>query len=802
MKHAESRHEHTKTSAEDAVSSSIHYGIMGLALGLFCTLLIWQTFQDRPAAFDLRFNPFAILSSVSLISSLVAFGFIVRIKRRTTTLMWFSAFLLSIIMWAAGEVMTRLSATPEAAVIWAGTTTPGSVFMPVTLYMFVLTYTNSKHSLGPVTLPALLGVASVLTYIDQHANLLTNYDPAHFTATPWGYVTSAGPAFALVTLWAVFLPAAAIGHLYRFKRRTFDPTLRKQASLFIMAIIIPLIGGALTDGILPLFNPKLLPPLSVLLLTVMGVTITFGIIRYRFFSFTPGTIADQILDTMNEAVIGLQPNLHISYVNTGAEQLFGLSAAKLMDMQISDFLEQPMKPAALREELHKAMGNKDLAIIEEVRLRIANRPSIVTTKASITRLKDDNQPYGYLVVMTDITTLADAATIIEHQVEERTRQLHEAQAKLRASIEALTLGFALVDEHNNLVVQNKALESIFDLSKPVSTIGQLDEKLSGFDLASYCEAVRKKGDSNEVKEVGMGPKVLHIFIAPVKVTERGKAATIGSVILVQDITEEKVLTRSKDEFFSIASHELRTPLTAIRGNASIMLDYYKDVLDKDPAFREMVTDIHTSSVRLIEIVSDFLDVSRIEQGKMVFRFEPVQVDKIIELIFYEMHGLIQEKSIKLGTNTMTLGKLPAVWADKQRVTQVLYNLIGNAVKFTDKGGVSLEVTHDARMLYLRVADTGRGIAVENQKLLFHKFQQASDSLLTRDTTRGTGLGLYISRLIAKSMKGSLKLEKSEEGVGSTFVLAIPIASKRQVSSVPPAQSTGEIDAAAGAEQSS
>src|SRR5213075_2929978 len=103
--------------------------------------------------------------------------------------------------------------------------------------------------------------------------------------------------------------------------------------------------------------------------------------------------------------------------------------------------------------------------------------------------------------------------------------------------------------------------------------------------------------------------------------KEGKTEAIGTAILVEDVTEERVMARSKDEFFSIASHELRTPLTAIRGNTSLIQQYYKAQL-KDGQLNEMVGDIHESSLRLIEIVNDFLDASRLEQGKMQFHPEP------------------------------------------------------------------------------------------------------------------------------------------------------------------------------------
>ena len=262
---------------------------------------------------------------------------------------------------------------------------------------------------------------------------------------------------------------------------------------------------------------------------------------------------------------------------------------------------------------------------------------------------------------------------------------------------------------------------------------------------------------------------------------------IGTVVLVEDITEQKVMERSKDEFFSIASHELRTPLTSIKGNASMILDFYKDAI-KDPQLKEMIVDVHESSVRLIEIVNDFLDTSRLEQGKMKFEYEEVSLEEVLESVAYEMKTVLDEKKIYLKLDKLTLDHLPKVWVDKNRLKQVVYNLVGNAAKFTEEGGVSISTelvgqpggqatAQQPEHVKVTIADTGRGMPIEAQKLLFHKFQQAGGSLITRDTTRGTGLGLYISKMIIESMGGTIALDSSEEGTGSSFSFSVPIATE-------------------------
>jgi two-component system sensor histidine kinase EvgS len=250
-------------------------------------------------------------------------------------------------------------------------------------------------------------------------------------------------------------------------------------------------------------------------------------------------------------------------------------------------------------------------------------------------------------------------------------------------------------------------------------------------------------------------------------------------MLLEDITEAKLLERSRDEFFSIASHELRTPLTAIRGNASIINDYYLDAMD-NKELRSLIGDIHESSVRLIAIVNDFLEASRLEQGKMVFQLAPFSIDDVIREVVHDMKHLLAEKQINLVFASDETTEPLTVWADAERTKQIIYNLVGNAEKFTHHGSITIHIEPTPHTVKILVSDTGSGISPENQHLLFHKFQQASNSLWTRDSSKGTGLGLYISKLLAESMDGHMQLECSELGQGSTFSFTLPLATSRQL----------------------
>lgn len=365
---------------------------------------------------------------------------------------------------------------------------------------------------------------------------------------------------------------------------------------------------------------------------------------------------------------------------------------------------------------------------------------------------------------------------LEQDALDYVRKLKEDESRFIASINSLPLGFIIVDVKSNILIKNQAVDKILGLTEMEGNIllkgdiEAIEGKLKGFyDLKTKWELSLKARKAIVEKTVAFGAKFLRLFIAPV-ITEAKES--IGVVILLEDITEAKVLERSKDEFFSIASHELRTPLTAIKGNTTMIRDYYAEAI-KDPELKTMIDDIHESSVRLIGMVNDFLDVSRLEQGKMVFKNGEFDLSALITATVKELETLATEKKIFLKLEPPK-EKLPAVFADKDKVKQVLANLIGNSIKFTEKGGVTINLSLANNFLKTSVIDTGRGIPPENQALLFRKFQQAGSSLFTRDTTKGTGLGLYISKLIIEGMGGTIGIEQSATDKGSTFIFTLPI----------------------------
>ena len=369
---------------------------------------------------------------------------------------------------------------------------------------------------------------------------------------------------------------------------------------------------------------------------------------------------------------------------------------------------------------------------------------------------------------------------VELKVAERTAELQETQAQLEASIRALSFGFALINPKREIVIHNQVLEEVVGITIPkeVDQTKNSFQKLNDYfapaiNLADQIEQIAKQRIRIE-RQISLGANFYRLLILPILTAgEDIKTATsLGTVLVVEDITDAKAQERSRDEFFSIASHELRTPLTAIKGNSSMILTYFTEQI-KDPQLHQMIADMHESSVRLIDIVNDFLSASRLEQGKMMFKAEPYDVNALAENVVHEYRQAASDGSVQLLFKGTPQNLTPVI-GDSERVRQILTNLVSNAIKFTPKGSITLEVAAESKLIKINVTDTGRGIPTESQHLLFRKFQQASNNILTRDTTKGTGLGLYISQLLAENMKGRLYLAHTEIDKGTTFTLELPL----------------------------
>ncbi len=286
-----------------------------------------------------------------------------------------------------------------------------------------------------------------------------------------------------------------------------------------------------------------------------------------------------------------------------------------------------------------------------------------------------------------------------------------------------------------------------------------DKVIGAIDLQSIH---RDAFDENELK-------VLQILADQVAVAvDNAQAYELSQ----QAIEELREIDRVKGQFLANMSHELRTPLNSVIGFSRVILKGIDGPINETQ--EQDITAIYNSGMHLLNMINEILDLSKIEAGKMELQIDDVNISDVINSAITNTTGLIKDKPIELIQKVPA--NLPVVRADEIRLSQVIINLISNAVKFTEKGSVTVEAAlqnnaQNKPEVIVTVTDTGIGISAEDQVKLFQRFSQVDDSPTRK--TGGTGLGLSICRSLIELHGGKIGLLRSEVGKGSVFYFTIP-----------------------------
>jgi signal transduction histidine kinase len=270
-----------------------------------------------------------------------------------------------------------------------------------------------------------------------------------------------------------------------------------------------------------------------------------------------------------------------------------------------------------------------------------------------------------------------------------------------------------------------------------------------------------------------------IFLVEKKLTEKileffnvvqKKGDMAEQVEAIAEFTERlKELDQLKSDLMSMVAHDFRTPLTVIKGYTALMIDGDTGTISETQ--QEFLKTIDESADRLLNLINDFLDVTKIESGKLEIKYIEFDIGELIVSVVKEFNEVYQKKNISLHLNIQEQDKLIKIEADRDRIRQVLDNLIGNAIKYTPENGhVFIEAVElENNNVRISIRDTGIGIPIEEQKKVFDKFFRTK---VGQQFSSGTGLGLSIVKNIIEKHNGSITVE-SELGNGSTFTLILP-----------------------------
>lgn len=231
----------------------------------------------------------------------------------------------------------------------------------------------------------------------------------------------------------------------------------------------------------------------------------------------------------------------------------------------------------------------------------------------------------------------------------------------------------------------------------------------------------------------------------------------------------KEIDQMKTEFISVASHQMRTPLSAVKWVLRMILD--GDLGSLNSQQKEMLAKGYQTNERMILLINDLLNVSRIEEGRFQYRFVHMSIEEVIKNVIQELYNLIKKRNIKFKFKKLK-DDIPKVNIDPQKMRLVIQNLLDNAIKFTTPGGkVVVTLDSDKDKIYFSVTDSGVGIPASQQKRIFSKFFRADN--VVRMQTDGSGLGLFIVKNVIDQHQGRIWFE-SIEGKGTTFIISLPI----------------------------
>jgi len=358
---------------------------------------------------------------------------------------------------------------------------------------------------------------------------------------------------------------------------------------------------------------------------------------------------------------------------------------------------------------------------------------------------------------------------ILEDIEEARLKAEEEKNKTLAIIENFVDGLLIFDKEENLILINFQAENFLRVKKE-EIIGKNFSHFQKIEKLKFLSEILGKNLKPVFRKEARMTKefILEITCQPIL----RKKEKIGILILLHDISREKLIERMKTEFVSIAAHQLRTPLSAIKWTLKMLLDGDLGPLSKEQ--KEFVKKTYQSNERMIRLINDLLNVTRIEEGRFVYAFVLIDLRKIIENIVDSYKELIKNKKLEIKFKKPK--KFPKIKIDLEKMSLAVQNLIDNAIRYTLPGGkIEISLKNLGKEIEFQIKDTGIGIPKSQQERIFTKFFRGFNA--TKLATEGSGLGLFITKNIIEAHGGKIWFE-SEERKGTTFYFTLPVKEEK------------------------
>jgi PAS domain S-box-containing protein len=381
-------------------------------------------------------------------------------KRYSVTTNWFLLFLGGATLMAVAEGFQRLSINPVAALFWQNAGYIGFALLPMAFYLFIVSFTG-QYKRQYIFLSSVLMLAWGTITFFAGSGLFYVHSLSLIQHAPWGYYSNPTIAEKISVAWFIVFYIIGTILLLIARKTNQNKLIRKQIITFLLAFLVPFIAAIITVVIIPIYNPNVFPPIATLVGAFSGILIYYGIFRYRLFEIDPQVLAQNILDTMNEAVIIAQPDMSIESINYQAERLLGISGEAIHGHKLQSFFSDNSWKFILEQIVSKSVyGNNPATHKDYVR---STDGKITPVRISLSSLKIDGEKIANIIVLSDITEitksfdiLQDSASRIYKQNEELIKlelQLREQKANVEKIVEIRTK--ALVDAQNKLKAEDQ-----------------------------------------------------------------------------------------------------------------------------------------------------------------------------------------------------------------------------------------------------------------------------------------------------------------------------------------------------------
>lgn len=452
------------------------------------------------------------------------------------------------------------------------------------------------------------------------------------------------------------------------------------------------------------------------------------------------------------------------------------------------------------ENIKKRIFTEKIIKNHEVTVLTKGKNKIVVSLSASLRKNEEGELIGYFLVFSDVGELKKLQAELEEKVIRRTGDLEirtneledtrkalinmledveeerlkaeEERSKTQAIITNFVDGILVFDRENVLTRINPQAETFFQ-TKGGKIIGKSIAKLSKLPILKFLI----KSSSNHSDAVA---EIKEIFRKELKISDNlileistfpilREKEKLGTSVILHDISREKLIERMKTEFVSLAAHQLRTPLSAIKWTLRMLLDGDLGKINREQ--ENFIQKTYQSNERMISLINDLLNVTRIEEGRYLFELSFIGIEDVLQPIIKSYQESMKRKKIKLVFKKPKT-KLPKIKIDSEKVGLAIENLIDNALRYTFPGGlVTVALRYVKEEIEISVKDSGVGIPEDQRERIFTKFFRGAN--VVRMETEGSGLGLFIAKNIIEAHEGKVWFE-SKEGKGSTFYFTLPV----------------------------